>query len=826
MKSIRFFVSALFLLAALTPCANAETVILQTGWEDGEWHGLENTLQYPAYNCAGYFNSYNPPPECGRRYIERVRSGEYSLLVAGYSQAQYSYCYYRLFELNRVVQPGMKIGYWIYHVEGRGKIAVDGHFTDGTTLRDLGNHAIRDQYGVPIHPAWRQDPMNQWHYVEVDLAPAVGKTIDFLMFAFDNGNQGYVGPYRAYVDDFRVFVSDPSSSCPREDVPANRWRGEYFDNMTLSGQPKVVKDDTRSDGDFLIFNWELGSPHPCIPSDRFSARWTREVYFPRSGNYTFTVTADDGVRVWVDRVLKVDAWWDQPPTAYSFTIPLTAGYHTIVVEYYENRVGALLDLRWTGPDSGPSCPNEIVPVDHWRGEYFDNRTLSGPPAMIRNDGAGFLDFPWDLGSPHPCIPSDQFSVRWTRTVQFSGGRYEFTASVDDGFRLFIDGQLLKEAWVDQPVTSYSVTVDLTPGPHTIVMEYYENGGYATAQLSWREVSGPASRPYFYTDPLNIPTTPGDDEWYEYEAKSVEQNRNEIALVVDPSNGDKAQAVREHLARGGRVVLLVCGLGNWGTGPSGWERPIATYANDYLDAVVLRVNYGIGNVGFIYQLSFSKGVDRVTQMVLKARKAGSNRIRLYGHSEGSDVSAKVVAIMASPTNRWVYMKGLFGSWYGQGNPDWFEGGFGFGNPADVGICTPTVPPPASFMHWPHLGCGPRPLTPLNCGEDFSATQESTTEIITEINMSFSIGNGIRPIRAMGSPSSSSQGWLEPRAMIIEGYSVGQSLWPSMRPYLIPPCDPPTLPVSCGGMGHMWIAMQGSVSTSAISTGSPIFREATR
>lgn len=311
--------------------------------------------------------------------------------------------------------------------------------------------------------------------------------------------------------------------------------------------------------------------------------------------------------------------------------------------------------------------------------------------MVRDDGEGFLDFSWGLGSPNPsCIPADRFSVRWTRVLSLSGGRYEFLARVDDGFRLYINGRLVREAWVDQAETAYPVTVDLPAGNHTLLFEYYENGGYATARLNWRQVAGPGHGASFYNDPYDIPTTPGDDAWFAYETKSVEQNRDEIARVVDPSNGAKAQAVRDHLARGGRVVLLVCGLGNWGTGPSGWERPIATYANDYLDAVVIRVNYGIGLIGYAYPLSFNKGVDRVTQMVLKARKAGSNLIRLYGHSEGSDVSAKVVAIMASPTNRRVHPRGLTGMWNGQGNPDWFEGGFGFGNPADVGLCYPTVP----------------------------------------------------------------------------------------------------------------------------------------
>jgi hypothetical protein len=40
-------------------------------------------------------------------------------------------------------------------------------------------------------------------------------------------------------------------------------------------------------------------------------------------------------------------------------------------------------------------------------------------------------------------------------------------------------------WVDQGATTYTATVALGGGSHTIVMEYYENAWDATAHLSVR-----------------------------------------------------------------------------------------------------------------------------------------------------------------------------------------------------------------------------------------------------------------------------------------------------------------------------------------------------
>src|SRR5205814_9939128 len=84
-----------------------------------------------------------------------------------------------------------------------GTLALDGHFTDGTDLRDSG---FVDQNGVPFHPGLRTDPVGAWTYVEVDLSAAAGKVLDFLLVGFDNGNDGYVGPYRAYIDDFSIGI--------------------------------------------------------------------------------------------------------------------------------------------------------------------------------------------------------------------------------------------------------------------------------------------------------------------------------------------------------------------------------------------------------------------------------------------------------------------------------------------------------------------------------------------------------------------------------------------------------------------------------------------
>ena len=53
------------------------------------------------------------------------------------------------------------------------------------------------------------------------------------------------------------------------------------------------------------------------------------------------------------------------------------------------------------------------------------------------------------------MPQDHFSVRWTREIAFEEGTYRFYASVDDGMRLWVDGQQVIDAWYNSQLHTVS-----------------------------------------------------------------------------------------------------------------------------------------------------------------------------------------------------------------------------------------------------------------------------------------------------------------------------------------------------------------------------------
>lgn len=119
------------------------------------------------------------------------------------------------------------------------------------------------------------------------------------------------------------------------------------------------------------------------------------------------------------------------------------------------------------------------------GQYFDSidfdRFLSA-----RNDGT--IQFQSSSGSVAEGQPSDYFSARWFGkfTAPHSSGSRSYTYRVwtNDGTRLYVAGEPSISAWRDQGVTVYTTTVSLEPGQNVdVLMEYYERGGAALAQLS-------------------------------------------------------------------------------------------------------------------------------------------------------------------------------------------------------------------------------------------------------------------------------------------------------------------------------------------------------
>ena len=128
--------------------------------------------------------------------------------------------------------------------------------------------------------------------------------------------------------------------------------------------------------------------------------------------------------------------------------------------------------------------------------YHTSAEQSGPPSdpwqtFVFSRVDAVVNFDWGTGSPGAGINVDDFAVRWTGgVVPLYSEDYTFSVEIDDGGRLWVDGQFIIDSWRDQsPTWYYSAPIPLIAGQeYEIKMEWYERGGGAVARLGWRSAS--------------------------------------------------------------------------------------------------------------------------------------------------------------------------------------------------------------------------------------------------------------------------------------------------------------------------------------------------
>ncbi|NWF31212.1 hypothetical protein HW130_34130 [Streptomyces sp. PKU-EA00015] len=112
------------------------------------------------------------------------------------------------------------------------------------------------------------------------------------------------------------------------------FKRQFFGNTSLSGTPKKTDCDS-----VVKESWGTGAPASGLPSDNFSIRWSLTRDFGSGGPFTFAAETQDGIRVYLDGVRKIDLWKNVSTTqkkSVNLTVP--SGKHTLRIDY----------VNWTG----------------------------------------------------------------------------------------------------------------------------------------------------------------------------------------------------------------------------------------------------------------------------------------------------------------------------------------------------------------------------------------------------------------------------------------------------------------------------------------------
>lgn len=351
----------------------------------------------------------------------------------------------------------------------------------------------------------------------------------------------------AYINVGWVPTTNPPSQPQPGDnsppAPNGDWVAYYYANPSLSGSPVAIQSEISP-----THNWGSSSPLASVPADNFSAQWIGT--FNLAGTYELSVRADDGVRVFVDGVTYIDEWHSATGDTYTTQFSVESGSHTIVVQYYEAAGIAFLDYSLTGVSvDTPSQPGSNF---GWLAQYYNNAALDGAPVVTQT--VSTVSRNWGEGSPMSVLPVDRFSVRWTRTEFYEAGTYILRVRVDDGVRVYIDGDRVIDEWhLNNGDNQYVETVYLTAGSHTVQIEYYENLERAFIEYSLD--------PYF-SSPITPPVNTGSSATVTAYRLNVRQEPNVFAPILTKISRDETYPIVGKNADGSWIELNVNGQQGW------------------------------------------------------------------------------------------------------------------------------------------------------------------------------------------------------------------------------------------------------------------------
>jgi hypothetical protein len=144
------------------------------------------------------------------------------------------------------------------------------------------------------------------------------------------------------------------------------------------------------------------------------------------------------------------------------------------------------------------------------GAYYANHTSASPftgePALVETNAT--INFDWGASGPDAAVGATNFTVRWTGLLQPQYDEtYTFYTAAGDDFRLYLNGQLLIDDWVDQTnVGIHSNSLVLVAQQfYNVELDYYQHTNAAAVSLSWSSPSTPLaivpeSQLYPYTNP--------------------------------------------------------------------------------------------------------------------------------------------------------------------------------------------------------------------------------------------------------------------------------------------------------------------------------------
>ncbi|WP_430895259.1 MULTISPECIES: glycoside hydrolase family 3 C-terminal domain-containing protein [unclassified Paraflavitalea] len=117
--------------------------------------------------------------------------------------------------------------------------------------------------------------------------------------------------------------------------------------------------------------------------------------------------------------------------------------------------------------------------------YYSGIQITGKPTTARIDGT--INFNWTLFPPDASLTPDFYAAEWNGFIEGPGGNeYRIGLEGNEGFRMYIDGKLVIDAWDKRTYRSHIINYTFKKGrKYALKIQFYETiGTNATIKLIW------------------------------------------------------------------------------------------------------------------------------------------------------------------------------------------------------------------------------------------------------------------------------------------------------------------------------------------------------
>ncbi|MGW0998475.1 PA14 domain-containing protein [Streptomyces sp. NPDC002523] len=312
----------------------------------------------------------------------------------------------------------------------------------------------------------------------------------------------------------------------------------FYANTAFSGTPKKTDCDSAIDQ-----NWGTGAPATGLPKDNFAVRWTVTRDFGSGGPFALPVAVQDGIRVYLDGVRKVDLWKNVSTTVTkTVNVTIPSGKHTLRVDY----------VNWTGRANVTFAyqPRTSADVDKVKplvptgtSVSYDGATGKAKAAWAKNkemDLAGYRVYRRLKGTSFgskPLATTTSSSTSYTdSTLPRTGETYYYEV------RAYDKAGNESAGTADQAVTTADQVAPGVPANVTAYGEVTPTGGTGGMEVGWEKVADAVSYRVYRsasengtytelgrTDQLTyLDTTAAESTVYYYRVSAVDAAGNESA----------------------------------------------------------------------------------------------------------------------------------------------------------------------------------------------------------------------------------------------------------------------------------------------------------